>query len=170
MSTPTLTASPQTKVCGCCHQTLPIEAFSIKNKQTGLRQSKCKKCHKAYSDAHYQATKATRIPRAKERKHLVKADYRQRLAEFCQDKSCVKCGETLGLTFMRQPGYKGTPVHEAVREGLGESTFQEALAHSELWCETCVGAHFGEFLKPYQFVGNGLRRHEVEALLMTAEV
>lgn len=56
-----------TKYCGDCDTTKPVEEFYWKKKGK-LRQSSCIDCKKAYAKRHYQENKANYLMRASEYK------------------------------------------------------------------------------------------------------
>lgn len=47
------TTEKSTRICGFCHQELPIDSF-YRNKQTNLPDSYCKECRKSISNVHYR--------------------------------------------------------------------------------------------------------------------
>lgn len=77
------------KLCGTCQITQPIEQFSLKNSQTGKHSAKCKNCMQAYCSAHYRANKD--YYRAKSREGNARAIAKAK--EFLKEKKNVPCAD-----------------------------------------------------------------------------
>lgn len=72
-------------ICGSCKVDKPEEAFYLKSKLTGKRQSKCKECHKTYLKGHYHKRKETYLASAKRG--------RNRISEFVREAKSVPCAD-----------------------------------------------------------------------------
>ncbi|MBK3779989.1 hypothetical protein G3A43_06950 [Paraburkholderia aspalathi] len=146
--------------CCACQHDLPETEFAIKNKATGLRRTKCKPCQRAYAKRHYAENLKEYVKRATVRNRQVKDAYRAILEPLLADGVCVCCGVKSGslvdgkpsrLVFTRKHGFTGAPVHDVLREKLGQAVFDEALRNSELKCDACAFTPYVEHIKPTQF-------------------
>jgi len=152
------------RTCITCQLPKPEAEFAIKNRATGRRSTKCKPCQRAYAKQHYAANTETYVARSTARNHQVKDAYHAALAPLIEAGVCACCGLPHGtevegkparLVHVRKEGYEGAPLHDIIREKRSQAAFDEALANSELRCDTCAFAGYAENLKPYQFGSAG---------------
>lgn len=126
-----------TKKCGCCGETLPVENFSLKNKATGLRQSKCKPCVRSYGKQHYQSNKDEYLDKAARNSMVA----RERAGDYARlslvGKTCTECGAAENLTYYQGVGAQGQPVHMTVHAGLSLERVQQAIDRSTVLCGKC---------------------------------
>jgi hypothetical protein len=153
--------------CNQCERTLPETEFAFKNKTTGLRNTKCKSCQRAYAKAHYAANTDTYVKRAGARNRKVKDAYTAVLKPLLSTGCCACCGVRAGelvkgkparLVFVRKKGYTGEPLHDIIREKRSRAAFDKALKHSELQCDACAFTHYAGNLRP----GHGLDRRDAQ--------
>jgi hypothetical protein len=130
-----------TKTCGCCKQTKPTRDFSVKNRHTGLLQSKCKECTRNYSKGHYAGNKEEYVARAGARNKQVRASFTAQRDAYLAGCSCSKCGGTTQLQLVSKGS--GRPMHEVIGSALSQEAFQEALGCSFVRCLVCNGEEFG---------------------------
>src|SRR2546430_2340923 len=84
--------SNELRACSVCHVAKPIGEYSIKNKRTGLRRTKCKACQRVYSKQHYRENRPAVLDRAARRNR----DERNRIAAYVlgylREHPCMDCG------------------------------------------------------------------------------
>lgn len=80
-------------ICSECGEDKEEKRFSWSNKEKGIRQRKCKKCHSAYVKLHYLRNKQDYKDRAKRDRKKEKEKTRQLLLELKKD-GCKLCGES----------------------------------------------------------------------------
>lgn len=133
-----------TKTCGQCKQEKPLEAFSLKDKKTGLRQSKCKECVRAYGKQHYAANTQTYVEKAARHAEAARATNREYVRLSLVGKSCTHCNSTEDLLHYQGKGAKGQPVHMAVHAGLSITRVEQAIKRSHITCRSCIQKGFAE--------------------------
>jgi hypothetical protein len=143
--------------CNECERHLPETDFAFKNKATGLRNTKCKSCQRAYAKAHYAANTEKYVERAGRRNRKVKDAYTAVLKPLLAAGRCTCCGVRAGemvngkparLVFVRKKGYRGEPLHDIIREKRSQAAFDKALKHSELKCDACAFTPYAQNLAP----------------------
>src|SRR5207248_372665 len=82
------------RVCSTCRVAKPITEFSIKNKNTGLRRSKCKACQRAYSKRHYRDNREVYLDKAGRRNKVERDRIAAFVLGYLRDHPCVDCGST----------------------------------------------------------------------------
>lgn len=94
------------KQCSRCRQMRPATDFSIKNKQTGRRNTICGECQRAYGRAHYLKNRPEYLLRARKNRKSYRDRSRRHVVDFLVGKSCIDCGETdpLVLEFDHRDG------------------------------------------------------------------
>lgn len=126
-----------TKTCGKCEKTLPAEEFSIKNKKTGLRQSRCKACVREYGKQHHQNNKAVYAEKAERNRLVARAKAEEYVRLSLVGQCCKGCSTDQALTYYQGVGAKTQPVYMAVKSGLSLARVQEAIDRSFVVCEPC---------------------------------
>lgn len=127
-----------TKTCGKCHLELPLSEFSVKDKKTGRRQSKCKACVRAYGKQHYQANTEVYAKKAELRNAAVRATNNEYVRLSLVGKACSKCSGTEDLLYYQGKGATGQPVHMAANAALALDRVKEAIARSVVVCRPCL--------------------------------
>lgn len=133
-----------TKVCGNCKQEKPLEEFSLKNKKTGLRQSRCKGCVREYGKAHYAANTPVYVEKAALHTDKARATNAEYVRLSLVGKACLHCESPEDLLYYQGKGAKGQPVHMTVHAGLSTARVQEAIDRSHITCRPCIQKGFAE--------------------------
>jgi protein-arginine kinase activator protein McsA len=106
--------------CSSCNLNQPIEQFNWKNKNKGIRTTKCKACTKEYAAQHYAANKDRYIQSAKASKPVAYQKSKQYILNYLVTHPCVDCGisdirvlqfdhrESVGSNGLRVGYYKGS--------------------------------------------------------------
>lgn len=102
----------QVKTCKGCCQALPIEAFAIRRRSTGLRQSRCRACRSNQRQDHYHRNRNRLITEVAARKREMKLRNMIQIVEHFTEHPCVDCGErdSLVLQFDHIRGMKAANV------------------------------------------------------------
>jgi hypothetical protein len=74
-----------TRLCGRCHQHLPLADFAWRRKARGQRDNYCRPCRAAYKQEHYAANKQHYIAKALLHKQTLVAERAVHLIEFFRD-------------------------------------------------------------------------------------
>ncbi|VTU42965.1 MULTISPECIES: hypothetical protein [unclassified Variovorax] len=155
------------KTCGCCKVCKPKTDFSVKNRQTGLLQSKCKECTRSYSKSRYAGNKQDYVDRSAVRKKVVRASFVAQRDAYLAGCTCSKCGGTSQLQLVGKGS--GKSVHEVIGGALSQEEFELALRDSFVRCLPCNGLEFGA---EQGAVGGIIKanRLQLEALISLEEV
>jgi hypothetical protein len=135
------------KTCGACRQTLDVAEFSFKSKRTGLLQSKCKACVRAYGKQHYVLNQEAYVEKARVHNKTYRARNLSLVGEALQGQECAGCRTHVDLTFYAGGADQGQPVHMAAFGALSEQTVLDAIARSVIVCKPCLGHHFGKSME-----------------------
>src|SRR6185437_10056341 len=128
-----------TKYCRGCAQVRDIEDFNWKDKNAGLRQSKCRSCTIKSSQAHYKKNKQTYVDRAHSRNDRVYKNNTQLLHEYLSAHPCVDCGcnDFRVLEFDHIKGKKKGDISSMVINGYSWITILVEIAKCEVRCANC---------------------------------
>lgn len=80
------------KICSKCKQEKPIECFSLKNKQTGVRNSWCKDCRNKYDREKYK-TDNNKKSQIKNRRKLNRLRNKEYINNYKASHGCAICGD-----------------------------------------------------------------------------
>lgn len=81
------------RVCRTCEKELEPASFSVKNKNTGLLNTRCKKCVAENSKSWYSENKEAHIKNVKQNKIVYAQQIRSFIWGYLKDNPCVDCGE-----------------------------------------------------------------------------
>ena len=76
--------------CRVCKKNKKDKEFPFENKSNGVRNTRCKECHKKYTKKHYSKNKSVYITRSSERRRKLKIWFR----EITKDDVCHFCSES----------------------------------------------------------------------------
>ncbi len=127
------------KRCCACRVTKALTEFSLKNKETGRRSSKCRPCQAEYSRRHYRRNREVYLRRASARRKRGREICRQEAYEHLTTHPCVDCGETdpVVLDFdHRDPALKRGTVSRMVSQGSWTTVAAE-IAQCDVRCANC---------------------------------
>ncbi len=129
------------KICTNCGEERDAEKdFSWKNKDRGIRNSRCKYCQSQVSKQHYQSNKQVYMARSHARDEVVLAENRHRLAAYLADHPCVDCGMTdiRVLEFDHVRGTKRGNIAMMLQRGrCSWATIEAEIAKCEVRCVNC---------------------------------
>jgi hypothetical protein len=133
----TRTPAGVTRLCGRCHDLLPIADFAWRRKAREQRDNYCRACRAAYKREHYAAHRERYIANALLRKQAVVAERAAYLIEFFREHPCVDCGETdpLVLEFDHLSD-KRFNIAKGVRDRKWRSVLDE-IAKCDVVCANC---------------------------------
>lgn len=124
------------KRCATCGLTRPLSDFNLRRRATDGLQSRCRDCSRAW----YLAHKAEHDANVQRRNKRVRADYRQRLADYLLDHPCVDCGEpdVRVLDFDHEdPARKLDEVARLVGNGIAWARVEAEIAKCSVRCANC---------------------------------
>ncbi len=93
-ASPSFEPQAETRRCGRCQQSKPLDEFAWRRKARGQRDNYCRPCRADYKQAHYAANRERYIANALRRKQQVAAQRMAYLIEYFVLHPCVDCGET----------------------------------------------------------------------------
>jgi hypothetical protein len=128
-----------TKHCRGCDQIRDTEDFNWKDKNAGLRQSRCRLCTAKNSQAHYKTNKQAYIDRAHSRTNQIYKDNTQLLHEYLSTHPCVDCGcnDVRVLEFDHIQGKKKGDISRMVISSYSWTTISVEIAKCEVRCANC---------------------------------
>jgi len=85
--------SQQTRRCGRCSRSKPLDQFAWHRKAKGQRDNYCRPCRAAYKQEHYAAHRERYIANTSVRKRALIAERTAYLIEFFRERPCRDCGE-----------------------------------------------------------------------------
>jgi hypothetical protein len=84
----------ETKLCTGCGVGRPLVEFSVKNKKTGRRRTRCRACRSAYGRRHYEKHRDKYLSRARARIRRHERDsYWSWLMNYLASHPCIDCGQ-----------------------------------------------------------------------------
>ena len=130
------TPSP-TRLCGRCHQLLPLADFAWRRKSRGQRDNYCRACRAAYKREHYDANKQRYIAKALLHKQALVAERAAHLIQFFRTHPCTDCGETdpLVLEFDHREA-KNFNIAKGIRDRKWQAVLDE-IAKCDVVCANC---------------------------------
>lgn len=142
----------KTKICGKCKETKDINAFSIKRKARGDRQSYCIPCNRTKSKEHYDKDKTTYTARTKRNK----AKIRRFILEYLKVHPCVDCGEAdpVVLDFDHVRGEKDFNLSAAYLWGYSIKKLEVEIAKCEIRCANCHRRRTAKTGNYWKYTGN----------------
>lgn len=137
-----------TKRCNGCRRTLPIEEFGVRNRASGARQSRCRKCQNDRSRAHYAGNRERYVAKARRWNEANRDEVQRLVIEYLVGHPCVDCGETdaVVLTFDHVRGEKRADVGSLVNGSYGWAV---VLAEIEKCDVRCFNCHMRRTAKQY---------------------
>ncbi len=146
------------KKCTGCRACLPRTEFNWKSQAKGKLQPKCKTCTRAYSKQHHADDPKYYSKKAARNKPNSVARNQAHVEKALLGQSCRMCDDTKDLTHYQGKGATTQPVHQTISMGLGLEAVQAAMDRSQVICRSCLGAHFGESLEPWQRLSHAERQ------------
>lgn len=136
------------KTCSKCSVEKPLTDYFMRDKSSGRLHAQCKTCYKAhrttYAADHYTKYKNLYKERAKQRRQMLKKEFRQNMLAFLVNKQCVICGEDDIRTFELDhidPATKLFSISQAVRLGYGWDDVLAELEKCRVLCANCHKRH-----------------------------
>ena len=129
--------SEESKRCGRCGETKPLEEFAWRRQARGQRHNYCRPCHSEYHREHYLANKQRYIDNAAKRRRKMVEERVRYLVEFLRKHPCADCGErdVLVLEF----DHRRDKLFE-IGKGLHDRSWQSILdeiAKCDVVCANC---------------------------------
>jgi hypothetical protein len=128
------------KICNCCGLERDAEQdFNWKDKQRGVRQTRCKACQSLVSKQHYENNKQVYMERSHARDAIVIADNQRELATYLGCHPCVDCGnnDIRVLEFDHVRGTKSGNISMMAKESRSWATIEAEIAKCEVRCANC---------------------------------
>jgi hypothetical protein len=128
------------KICSGCGEERDSEKdFRWRDKDRGIRQTRCKFCQSQVSKQHYKDNKQSYLDRVRAREFLVIENNQKRLTDYLRSHPCVDCGQTdiRVLEFDHVRGKKSGDVSRMMGEGFSWATIEAEMAKCEVRCANC---------------------------------
>lgn len=128
------------KICSGCGEERDTENdFSWKNKNRGIRNTRCKFCQSQISKQHYKSNKQSYLDRARAREVLVTEDNQKKLVNYLACHPCVDCGcaDIRVLEFDHVRGKKESDISRMMSVGCSWTTIEAEITKCEVRCATC---------------------------------
>lgn len=135
--------------CTECLETNP-ENFHFKNKSTGKRHAKCKKCFNEWRKLWYRQNKQYYIDNSRENYKRYRARNRENLAEYLKDKKCSRCPESESCCLdFHHLGNKTDTVSDLSGKGVPWKKVLEEIQKCIILCANCHRKEhrYGELVK-----------------------
>ena len=147
------------KICTLCKQERDAEHdFNWKDRNRGVRHSRCKFCQSQLSKDHYEKNKQAYSARARARGSIIIPENRKRLIEYLMHHPCVDCGHTdvRVLDFDHVRGKKLRHISQMINIACSWATIEAEIAKCEVRCANCHRIKTGEKVSSW--------RHSSESL------
>ncbi len=133
--------------CTSCGDSKPESEYNFRNKETGLKQTRCKTCTRASSYAHYKKNSKEYINRSKKRSKQQGVDNRRKMQEYLLNKKCCDCPEKdpVVLQFDHVRGEKIGNVSWMV----GKCSWEKVLKEIEKCDIRCANCHLRKTAKDF---------------------
>lgn len=116
----------------------PVDEFSIRSIETGVRYTLCRACTAEYQHRWYLKNRESVIDRVRITREKVTAENRIRIRQYLYENPCVDCGESdpvvLDFDHLRD---KFRDVSYLVACGCHWSTIEREIAKCEVRCANC---------------------------------
>lgn len=126
--------------CSRCRQLKPLNEFSLRDLDKGLRNHYCRPCRAAYRRGHYERNRPDYVQRAMREMRMKREDGLIRLHEYLRSHPCVDCGQD-DITVLefdhRDPAIK--ELHIGVM--VGRRSWSVILAEIEKCDVRCANCH-----------------------------
>lgn len=124
--------------CSSCKESKPESEYNFRNKETGLKQTRCKNCTRASSYSHYKKHSKDYISRSKKRNKQQHIDNRLKMKDYLLDKECCDCHEKdpVVLQFDHVRGEKLRPISVMVARCSWEKVLRE-IEKCDIRCANC---------------------------------
>ncbi len=139
------------KACSKCGNIKSESDFFVKNSTTGRLHAQCKSCYKehrkSYHAQHYKKYHEQYLHRAKQRRNVLRSEFRSNMLLYLKGKKCVICGESDIRTFEFDhidPSKKEFSISQAVRLGYAWPSVKNEIAKCRILCANCHKKHTAE--------------------------
>lgn len=124
------------KHCNECNTDKPLDEFSIRNKERGTRNSRCKQCIRDYGKRHYRDNRLDYLQSSSDQKRRNK----QWFADLKKTLSCEHCGEDHPAVLQfhhMDPAQKDVEVSVMIANGSSIRRVQDEIAKCIVLCANC---------------------------------
>ena len=136
------------KTCSKCKLTKSDAEYYVKDSSTGRLHAQCKTCYKEHRKTtypeHYAKYGDHYRNRAKNRRELLRAEFRQNMLKYLVTHPCVICGEadmrTLEFDHL-DPSQKSFSISQAVKQGKSWSLVLLEIKKCRVLCANCHKKH-----------------------------
>ncbi len=136
------------KICTKCLNKKPGSEFFVRDKKTGRLHAQCKECYRlqrtiSYAE-HYKKYRKLYLLRAKNRRNMLREEYRTKMIAYLSDKACEQCGEgdirTLEFDHL-DPSQKKFSISQGVRLGYSWDEIILEINECRILCANCHKKH-----------------------------
>jgi len=136
------------KICSSCNKEQPLENFSLRNKNTEIRNTWCKNCNKKYNKEHYQKNKIKYLEKSKS----YEKNNRKYMYDYLKNHPCEECGETriaaLQFDHIEIKNKSFTIGHYGRKTGIVK--LKEEIEKCRILCANCHAVHTSEQFNWYK--------------------
>jgi hypothetical protein len=125
-------------LCNKCHTEKPVDNFSYKDRDKGLRKKICRNCHSLYRKQHYLQNKDKYIEKANKWNTKQKEVISKYLFAKLSKSQCLDCGENdiIVLEF-DHINNKKIGIAEMYKNSYSLRAIEEELNKCEIRCANC---------------------------------
>lgn len=124
--------------CRACGLLKAESEFRLKSAATGVRDTICRNCYRAYQRAWYLSHRAEVIARSGVRNQRIRAENRRRAWAYLRDHPCVDCGERDPVVLeFDHISDKVSDVSKLISNGIPWAAIEAEIAKCEVRCVNC---------------------------------
>ncbi len=127
------------RICNRCKIEKPLDEFSFKNKERGIKHGYCKKCGRFYLKSHYEKNKKYYLLKAYKRNKRIRSEIRKYLHDYLKKHPCLHCGEKdpIVLEFDHLPNFIKTSDVSILGRNHNLNTIKEEIVKCQVLCANC---------------------------------
>lgn len=132
------------KNCAKCKQNLSVDAFRVRNPNTGSRAAYCFECQRQISKAHYSEHKESHKARVIVNSKRLNDKNRSWFADLKSKLACERCGQNHMATLdfhHTDPSQKDMEISNMLASYNSQSKILSEIAKCEVLCSNCHRIH-----------------------------
>lgn len=137
------------KTCSKCKTTKSLDLFAWKDRNSGIKSSECKECHKKVRRAYYERNRSKEIENAKISKSVRRPLILEKYKELKKTLKCNRCEQNhpATLQFHHVDKFeKENSISKMVRGGFSMSKIMKEIEKCEVLCANCHAIeHYDKF-------------------------
>lgn len=128
-----------TKRCTKCGQIKSLAEFNFRNKQKGVRNTRCNVCTRLVTQAAYYKNRDYYLQRVAERNKVVKQTKQHFLYDYLCQHSCIDCGiqDPIVLQFDHVQGRKSFAISNMLHNRFSLIAIKREMEKCVVRCANC---------------------------------